>query len=155
MSESWRTRLERVVFNLYPAYLGTGGRVTHIEADWSEVRVRLPLSWRTRNVVGTIFGGSLYSAVDPFYMMMLMRRLDDSYVVWDKAASIRFHKPAEETLYATFELPDAEVSAVEDELADRDSVDREYEVELVDDEGVVHAVVEKTVHVSTDETKRA
>jgi hypothetical protein len=31
----------------------------------SEVRVRVPLGWRTRNYVGTIFGGSMYGAVDP------------------------------------------------------------------------------------------
>ncbi|WP_254273490.1 DUF4442 domain-containing protein [Haloarcula marina] len=155
MGESLRTRLERVVFNWYPAYLGTGGRVTHIEDDWSEIRVTLPLSWRTRNVVGTIFGGSLYSAVDPFYMMMLLRRLDDSYVVWDKAASIQFRKPGTETLYATFEISDAEVAAVESALEDSDSVDREYAVDLVDESGTTYATVEKTVHVSTNDEKRA
>lgn len=155
MGESLRTRLERAVFNWYPAYLATGGRVTHIEDDWSEVRIKLPLSWRTRNVVGTLFGGSLYSAVDPFYMIMLLRRLEDSYVVWDKAASIQFRKPGTETLYATFEVPDGEVEQIETELADSDSVDREYDIDLVNADGEVHARVEKTVHVSTDERKRA
>jgi hypothetical protein len=36
-------------------------------------------SWRTRNYVGTIFGGSMYSAVDPIYMVMLTRRLGKDY----------------------------------------------------------------------------
>ena len=57
-----------------------------------EVRVKLPLNWRTRNYVGTIFGGSLYGAVDPVYMIMLMKVLGRDYVVWDKAASIRFRR---------------------------------------------------------------
>jgi hypothetical protein len=35
----------------------------------------MPLSWRTRNYVGTIFGGSMNSAVDPIYMVILIRRL--------------------------------------------------------------------------------
>ena len=52
MPETWRTRLTRWGFNLFPAYLGTGARLTYIAADWSEVRVRLPLNWRTRNYVG-------------------------------------------------------------------------------------------------------
>ena len=51
MPESFRTRLMRWGFNLWPCYRGTGGRVTFIAADWREVRVRLPLSWRTRNIV--------------------------------------------------------------------------------------------------------
>ena len=77
-------------FNVFPAYRGTGARVTYISADWREVRVALPLSWRTRNYVGTIFGGSLYGAVDPMYMIMLIRILGPGYTVWDKAATIRF-----------------------------------------------------------------
>jgi hypothetical protein len=34
----------------------------------------------------------MYSAVDPIYMVMLIRRLGKDYVVWDKAASIQFKK---------------------------------------------------------------
>ena len=67
--------LYRWRFNWFPAYRGTGGRVTYIAADWREIRVRLPLSRRTRNYVGTIFGGSLYGALDPLYMIMLMQLL--------------------------------------------------------------------------------
>ncbi len=59
MSESLRTRLERLGFNFFPAYRRTGARITYIRADWREVRIKLPLSWRTRNYVGTIFGGSM------------------------------------------------------------------------------------------------
>src|SRR6476620_1494714 len=95
-------RLSRLVFNLWPCIRGTGSRVTSIAPDWSEIRVRLPLSWRTRNYVGTILGGSLYAAVDPYYMLMLIERLGPEYVVWDKAASIRFRRPGTSTLTATF-----------------------------------------------------
>jgi acyl-coenzyme A thioesterase PaaI-like protein len=67
MFDRLRTRLWRLAFRFFPAYRGTGGRVTHIEPDWSEVRVEVPANWRTRNYVGTIFGGSMYGAVDPIY----------------------------------------------------------------------------------------
>ncbi|MFB6165150.1 MAG: DUF4442 domain-containing protein [Haloarculaceae archaeon] len=157
MFDRLRARLWRLAFRLYPAYRGTGGRVTYIAPDWSEVRVRIPRNWRTRNYVGTTFGGSMYGAVDPIYMLMLIKRLGDGYVVWDKAAVIRFEKPGKSDLYATCELPEEEVAAVRRELADpdTDSIDREYAIELVDDEGVVHATVEKTLYVSTDREKGA
>ena len=64
MPESWSSRLLRWKFNLFPAYRGTGARIAYIADDFHEVRLRLPLSWRTRNAVGTIFGGSMYGAVD-------------------------------------------------------------------------------------------
>ncbi|MFC4543193.1 DUF4442 domain-containing protein [Halosolutus amylolyticus] len=157
MFDALRARLYRIAFNLFPAYRGTGARVTHIDPDWREIRIELPLSWRTRNYVGTTFGGSMYAAIDPFYMIMLLKTLGDEYVVWDKEAEIRFKKPGRETLYARFTLSDAELEAIRAEL-DRpstDSIDRHYTVDLVDATGEVHATVRKTVYVSTDQSKKA
>lgn len=134
-------------FNVFPAYRGTGGRVTYIAGDFREVRIRLPLSWRTRNLVGTIYGGSMYGAVDPMFMIMLMRILGRDYVVWDKAASIRFRKPGRSTLSATFLISEAEVDEIRGLTASGESIDRLYGVDLIDAEGVVHASVEKTIYV--------
>lgn len=148
MPESFRTRLMRWGFNWWPCYRGTGARVTFIAADWREVRIRLPLSWRTRNYVGTIFGGSLYASVDPFYMIMLMKNLGPDYVVWDKAAAMRFRRPGRDTLTATFRLDAAELAEIRDLLAALPKVERTYTLELVDRDGTVHAVVEKVVHIA-------
>lgn len=147
MAESFRSRRFRWLCNVFPAFRGTGGRVTYVEADFRELRVRLPLNWRTRNYVGTIFGGSLYGAVDPFYMLMLMRRLGRSYTVWDKAAAIHFRKPGRGTLFARFIVDDRELEAIRKALETAPSVDRVYTIDLVDSAGVVHATVEKTVYI--------
>ncbi|KYH27444.1 hypothetical protein HAPAU_01100 [Halalkalicoccus paucihalophilus] len=155
MFDALRARLSRHVFNLFPAYRGTGGRITHIAPDWQEVRIELPLNWRTRNYVGTTCGGSIYGAVDPVYMMMLIRTLGEAYVLWDKEAEIRFKKPGRDTLYATFRLSDEELDAIRAELERTDSTDRVYTVDLVDEEGVTHATVKKTLHVTTDQGKAA
>jgi acyl-coenzyme A thioesterase PaaI-like protein len=147
MMESWRTRLWRWNFNLFPAYRGTGGVVTYIAADWREVRVRLPLNLFTRNYVGTIYGGSIYGAIDPIYMLMLIQNLGKAYIVWDKAADIRFKKPGRATLYATFKIDQAELDAIRAALETERSMDRVYLVELADKTGLVCATVEKTIYV--------
>jgi acyl-coenzyme A thioesterase PaaI-like protein len=147
MRESLRTRVERFGFNLFPAYRGTGGRLTFIAHDWREVRVELPLSRRTRNYVGTIFGGSMYGAIDPIYMLMLIRCLGAEYVVWDKAATIRFLRPGRSTLHATLTLPVEETDAIRSALETARSLDRVYTVELVDGQGTVCAEVDKTLYV--------
>lgn len=121
--------------------------MTYIAGDFREVRIKLPLSWRTRNYVGTIFGGSLYGSVDPMYMIMLIHVLGPEYVVWDKAASIRFRRPGRTTLFATFLLEDAEIDEIRNRTANGDPVDRTYNVSLVDAEGVVHASVEKVIYI--------
>ena len=147
MSESWRSRVTRWGFNLFPAWRGTGARITYVRSDWREVRVRLPLNWRTRNYVGTIFGGSLYGAADPIYMIMLIKSLGPEYTVWDKSATIRFRKPGRSTLYARFLLEDAELDEIRRRLESEDSIDRVYVVELADADGTVHATVEKTIFI--------
>jgi len=147
MTESLRTRIARWGFNFFPAYRGTGARITSISSDWREVRIKLPLNWRTRNYVGTIYGGSMYGAADPIYMVMLIKVLGPEYVVWDKAASVRFKKPGTSTLSAKFVLTEEEISAIKDALNSAPSVERVYLVELVDAEGVVHATIEKTVYI--------
>ncbi|HEX2208630.1 MAG TPA: DUF4442 domain-containing protein [Longimicrobium sp.] len=147
MPESLRTRLQRAGFNWFPAYRATGGRITYIASDWREIRIRLPLNRRTRNYVGTIFGGSMYGAVDPVYMVMLIQNLGRDYVVWDKAASIRFRRPGRTTLHARFVLDEAELDAIRAALAGAPAIDRTYVVELADAEGAVHAVVEKVIHI--------
>jgi hypothetical protein len=147
MPESFTSRLLRWKFNLFPAYRGSGGRVTYIADDCREVHVKLPLSLRTRNAVGTIFGGSMYGAVDPIYMIMLMRLLGRDYVVWDKTASIRFRKPGRNTLHATFRIDDAELDAIRAATAAGESVDRTYNVDLIDAEGTVCASIEKVIYV--------
>jgi uncharacterized protein DUF4442 len=147
MPESWPSRRLRWGFNLFPAFRGTGARITYIASDFREVHVKLPLNWRTRNYVGTIFGGSLYGAVDPHYMIMLIRILGPDFVVWDKAATIRFKKPGRATLYARFLLDDEEIATIRRLTENGKPVDRVYTVDLTDEKGVVHATVEKTVYI--------
>lgn len=101
--------------------------------------------------VGTTFGGSLYGAIDPVYMTMLQRVLGDGFTVWDKSAAIEFLEPGRETLYAEFELADADIDALRDGLAPDESTDRTVLVSLVDETGGVHAACEKTLYVRRDE----
>jgi hypothetical protein len=147
MPESAASRRLRLGFNLFPAFRGTGARITYISGDYREVHVRLRLNWRTRNYVGTIFGGSLYGAVDPHYMIMLIKILGPDYIVWDKASTIRFKKPGRGTLYAKFVIPEEEIATIRRVLETEHSVDRVYHVNLTDSEGVVHAEIDKTLYI--------
>ena len=109
--------------------------------------MRLPLNWRTRNYVGTIFGGSLYGAVDPIYMILLIKALGPRYQVWDKAASIRFLRPGRSTLRATFRVEDGELEVIRAEVAASGRTERVYTVDLVDGAGEVCASCEKRLSI--------
>ena len=147
MSESLRTKLLRFAFNFFPCYRRTGARLTYVARDFTEVRVKLPLNWKTRGYWGTIFGGSMYAAIDPVLLVMLARRLGPGYSVWDKAATIQFKKPGRSTLYARFSIEDAEIDELRRQLERESKLERTYEIELVDRVGTVHAAFTKTLHL--------
>lgn len=142
-----RARLLRLGLNLYPPYLGAGIKVQHISPDCREARVRMALRWYNRNFVGTQFGGSLYSMVDPFYMLLLMPLLGDDYVVWDKAASIDFVTPGKGPVYADFRIDDALLAEIREKTACGEKYLPELQVDIRDAAGALVAIAHKTLYV--------
>ena len=137
--------------NLWPPFFGAGIRVTRRNPDMKAVDVEMNLRFYNRNYVGTHYGGSLYSMTDPFYMLMLIENLGPEFIVWDKAATIRFRKPGRSTLTAAFRIPPEELVAIREAAEPGEPIDRTYTVDLVDREGVVHASVEKVIYVKRRE----
>ena len=146
--ESFKTWWFRQFLNWYPMYFGTGGKILFWSSDYQEVYIRLRRNIWTYNYVGTIFGGSMFSATDPFYMVMLLKVLGNRYVVWDKAASIRFRKPGRQTLYARFELTQERIDAIRQEVAVNHQTEQTFVVQWLDKEGVVHAELERLCYVA-------
>jgi len=97
----------------------------------------------------------MFSAVDPLYMIMLIKVLGPGYLVWDKAAAIRYKRPGRGTLRARAVLGRAETEEIISLLREKPSVDRVYRLELVDREGTVHARVEKTIFIAPKDQERA
>ncbi|HEX3529022.1 MAG TPA: DUF4442 domain-containing protein [Thermoanaerobaculia bacterium] len=141
-----RRRWLPFLLNLYPPYLGAGVRV-RASADLRTFEVRMGLRFWNRNYVGTHFGGSLYAMCDPFFMLILIEHLGRGYVVWDKAATIRFRRPGKGRVRATFHIPEERVAEIR-AAADRDGkVEPVFRVDVVDDQGKIVAEVEKLLYV--------
>lgn len=137
-------RAFRRAMRFFPAIRNTGVRVDHISDDWHHWRMRLPLSLKTRNYVGTHFGGTLYSSLDPQLMLAWMHILGPEFIVWDKAGSVRFRRPGRGTLHAEFTIPEEDEARVR-ALAPGAKMDLTYELAWRDGDVVV-AEVQKVVH---------
>jgi acyl-coenzyme A thioesterase PaaI-like protein len=139
-------RLIRLI-NWYPPYLFSGIKVVDYADDFSSFRTRLKLTWYNRNLLGSAFGGSLYSMCDPFFMFILIIQLGDEYIVWDKTASIEFLKPGKGTVYAEFKLSPEQISDIK-MAVDRDGKGVfEFPCELKDEKDLVIARLKKGVYV--------
>src|SRR5579871_2172297 len=132
--------------NLWPPFLGAGIRVTHIASDVRSVDVQMKLRWWNANYVGTHFGGSLFAMTDAFYMLMLMANLGREYIVWDKAASIRYRKPGRGTVRAEFRLSEAQLDDIREKLKTLAKYEPVFRVEIKDMQGNLIAEVEKVLH---------
>ncbi len=131
----------------YPPLLGAGIHVTRISADCREIDVEMKLRFWNANYVGTHYGGSLYSMTDPFFMLMLIQNLGSGYIVWDKAAGIRFRKPGRGKVTAQFRLSQEQIDEIRRALETQEKFEPIYIVQVKDASGDVVAEVQKTLYV--------
>jgi hypothetical protein len=141
------SRALRRWINLWPPFLGAGIRVTRIAPDMKSIDVEMKLRFWNANYVGTHFGGSLFALTDAFYMLMLMANLGRGYIVWDKAATIRYRKPGRGTVHAEFRLADSQIEDIREKLKTLPKYEPVFLVEVKDEAGVVIAEVEKVLHI--------
>ena len=97
--------------------------------------------------MGTQFGGSLYSMVDPWYMLMLIKNLGKEYIVWDKGANIRFKKPGKGKVYAEFTLSESIIQEIKSHVDVNTKMDYVFNVEIKDDQGKLICEVDKVVYI--------
>jgi hypothetical protein len=148
MNPKLRAEYTRRAMNVWPCIAGTGGRIKELAPDYSRLVVELPCNWRTRNVMGTTFGGSLYASTDPFFVLLLRGRLGADYVVWDKGCTIRFKRPATVTLWAEFNVTPAMFASVQQSVAERGEAEFTWSVQYRDASGLVYAEFDKVLYVA-------
>lgn len=148
MIEKLKLWFFRTAFNWWPSYRGTGARITYISPEMDEIHTRIKLTWRTRNYVGTLFGGSMFAMADPIYMVILIRHLGNDYVVWDKSASIRFIRPGTGRVRGIFRVGPEEIARIKAEVDLDKERDYTYVTELINEEGKVVAEVEKLLYIA-------
>src|SRR5580692_3976691 len=140
--------------NFWPPFLGAGIRVKRIAPDMKSIDVEMKLRWWNANYVGTHFGGSLFAMTDAFYMLMLMANLGRDYIIWDKAASIRYRTPGRGTVLAEFRLTEAQLDDIREKLKTQTKYEPTFTVEVKDKQGTVIAAVEKLLHVRKKDVAR-
>ena len=137
----------KLILNLYPPYLGAGVKVESISEDWKELRVSMTMRWYNRNAVGTHFGGSLYSMIDPHLMLLLMQLLGKEYLVWDQRASIEFIKASKKKVWAEFMITNDVIEEIKLNTRDGDKYLASFPVEIMDEDNEIVAKGEKVIYI--------
>lgn len=137
----------RIALNLWPPFLGAGIKIMTISADYLHIKVRLKMHWYNTNYVGVHFGGSLYAMVDPFYMLILLKKLGNDYIVWDKSAQIDFIKPGKGSVYAEFNFTEDEIQSIRSNVDQAGKLVFAKSVEIKSTDNEVVAYVVKNIYV--------
>ncbi|CAM1372631.1 DUF4442 domain-containing protein [Tenacibaculum xiamenense] len=139
----------RYGFNVAPMYRRSTGKVKYVSDDLLKVHVKIPLSIKNRNYVGSIFGGSLFSATDPIFMIQLINILGKEYVVWDKNATIKFKRPAFEDAHVDFVFTQEEIDKIKERVENENEIDLVKEIKITNKEASkVFAEVSKTIYIA-------
>lgn len=135
------------LLNIYPPYIGAGVKIDFIREDWKALQVSMKLRWYNRNAVGTHFGGSLYSMVDPHLMLLMMNILGKDYLVWDKAASIHYIKPGKGRVTCKITVTDEEISHIKAVTSQGDKYLPEFTLQILDEDSAVVSEIKKTLYI--------
>jgi acyl-coenzyme A thioesterase PaaI-like protein len=135
--------------NFSPMYKRSTAKIVEVSDDLLNVRIKLPISYKNKNYVNSIFGGSMFSAVDPIPMVQLINLVGTNYVVWDKSAEIFFKKPAKEDLFANFNYSLEELTEI------KEQVSRDNEIEIIKltkltnkDGNKIYCEIRKTIYIA-------
>lgn len=124
--------------------------VRRFHRDFRQVDIKVTRSVFNRNSNGSIFGGTIFAATDPFYSLMfdqLFKRRGYRTVVWLKSSSIRFLKPAYSSLFFSIRISSAEIDEAEAALKANGKFVKTFRISVIDRHGVECAVADNEVYM--------
>jgi uncharacterized protein (TIGR00369 family) len=102
----------------YPPFKAMDVRVLELPDNWCQARICLPLNKTNRNPGGSMFGGCIASLADPIPALACYRQFPD-FAVWTRELQVDFRRPGLSDLELRFELPQARVTQIAQELQQR------------------------------------
>ncbi len=125
--------------------------VQKVEKGFRSVKVKISKSILNSNYNHSIFGGTIFSAADPFYAVCLYQILNRKgyrIKLWIKFAEIHYLKPGFSSLYFSIHLKDAEIEEICKELDDDyGEAIKLFKLEIVDKQGKLCALVRSQVYI--------
>ena len=116
----------KFVLNIFPPLLFNRIVLKEISDDFLEMKVVLKRTLFNVNFHKTIFGGSIFSACDPYFPIMYYHIFKEKkLIVWVKNAEIQYLSPATTTLNLNFKISNDQIEKIKNGL----KRDGKYEIQ--------------------------
>lgn len=135
---------------LYPPMLFQRIWVKKVHKDFKGIDIKINRSFFTSNLGNAIFGGTIFSAADPFYALLfgqIMQRKNYKITVWLKSAEINYLKPARTDLHYTIFITDQMIEDAEQALRMVGKFIRAYPIEIFDKNNELCALASNEVYI--------
>ena len=102
------------------------------------------------NYNGSIFGGRIFSAADPFYVILfdqILKRKGYKTQLWLKQANIDYVKPGTSNLYFSIHLTEENISEALHALDTAGKFIKTFPVRITNKQGIVHAIVHNEIYI--------
>jgi hypothetical protein len=103
-----------------------------------------------RNIQKAIFGGTIFSAFDPFFAIMYWQafsRLNIPMEVWVKSAEIKYLKPAKTDLSINFKIEDSDIQNAIDHLKQNYKYEVYHNITAYDKTGEAYAEARIQIYI--------
>ncbi|HJO26915.1 MAG: DUF4442 domain-containing protein [Planctomycetes bacterium] len=143
-SRTLSPRAIKWILNVFPPLFFQRIRVREISDDFMSCRVVIKRSLLTRNLHGTTFGGTIFSAADsplPIMLWQIFAHRGIQVESWLQAGEIHYDHPAATDLLLDFTLTEEEIAEAAAELEERGRFRRRHEILARDRNGQVCARV--------------
>ncbi|MBW4891564.1 DUF4442 domain-containing protein [Mucilaginibacter sp. HMF5004] len=124
---------------LYPPLFVQRIWVQKFEKGFMGVSVKVSKSIFNKNFNNSIFGGTIFSAADPFYALLFhqaLRHRGYTVRVWLKSAEIQYLKPGRTNLYFKINITEEDIKEAEEILNTVGKFVKAYPVEMYDKDGL-------------------
>ncbi|TWJ00875.1 acyl-coenzyme A thioesterase PaaI-like protein [Mucilaginibacter frigoritolerans] len=121
--------------NLYPPLFFQRIRVIKFDKGFTGASIKVSKSILNTNYHDSIFGGTIFSAADPFYPVLFYQVLiRKGYKVkaWSRSSAIRFVKPGKTDLYFRAQITEKDISGCEHQLNTTGKFRKSFQVEIYD-----------------------
>lgn len=140
------------VMRFYPPLFFQRIWVQEFGEEFSFVRVKIAKSIFNSNYNKTIFGGTIFSAVDPFYPVLLHQILTRKGLktrLWSKQSNINFIKPGKENLFFRIDLSEQDINEAITSLNSDGKFIKTFNVEITNINGDIFAVTQNEIYIKT------
>jgi hypothetical protein len=142
--------LLKTVLNLFPPLLFNRIVLKEVSDDFLEMRVVLRRALFNMNFHKTIFGGSIFSACDPYFPTMyyhIFANKGRKLIIWLKSAEIQYLRPADSSLKLHFKITEDDIKLAEETLNKKGKFEIWHTVDAINKKGIVCARAKMLVYL--------